>query len=480
MDMLELKLCMQLLTNDSGYLAKYLYKDSMKITFARLKTKTLFIAPKTDSISSGKNTAYVNSDGAAFSKKKISKGFSYEIQAYNIRYSNEELQNVLRRSRPGLYKEITSLPAGLTSSQMDSLIEYADNIYAKYLQLPDNFSERIRNLALAVTEGAGNNYDRARAIEQYLAENMAYTYTPPEVPEGREFADFFIFDSKEGYCTHYATAMVLMARSIGIPARYVEGYRLAEKPEGEKAFKVTNEHAHAWVEVYFEGFGWLPFEPSSIYNEEFYINSEPIPGYDDIKPVTPPQPSPSRPSVSANNNTYSNAYSRATTRKPEEQNYQNNYKPPKSENKKARLWLKVLGYLGIILLAVFAIAGLFYFNDRRVKNRMLKASMLEPRESILYLYKYYIKLFSLLGLSLNDNETALEYCRRLDENETLFEGLGLKEITNAFIKARYSETEPSNQDKQVLYNFYEPFMERFKAKQGKIVYFILHYVLGIA
>lgn len=107
------------------------------------------------------------------------------------------------------------------------------------------------------------------AIVDYLKENMTYTLTPKAPTEGREYvnaAETFLFDTKEGYCVQYATAAVMLLRAAGIPARYAEGY-LAEgfvpsfgnAPAGYRA-SVRDDSAHAWVEVYYDGFGWLQYE----------------------------------------------------------------------------------------------------------------------------------------------------------------------------------------------------------------------------
>ncbi len=99
----------------------------------------------------------------------------------------------------------------------------------------------------------------AEQIRDLLAEECTYTLTPPTLPQGRDFVEYFLSESKEGYCVHFATAAVALLRSCGIPARYAEGY-VVPVDENEDWVDVPDYNAHAWVEIYWGGSGWIPFE----------------------------------------------------------------------------------------------------------------------------------------------------------------------------------------------------------------------------
>lgn len=129
----------------------------------------------------------------------------------------------------------------------------------RYLALPPALPERVRSLAAKTTEGAATNYDRVRAIEQLLR-SYVYDDRTPAPASSRDVVDHFLFDGKRGYCEHFASAMVVMVRSLGIPARLVTGYSPGEPSEGGRLVRERN--AHAWVEVYFDGHGWVSFEPT--------------------------------------------------------------------------------------------------------------------------------------------------------------------------------------------------------------------------
>lgn len=152
--------------------------------------------------------------------------------------------------------------------------EYPEWITEHYLQLPA-ISDRTRRLASDIAAPHDNAYDIAEAVTDYLRKNIQYTEAIPAPPTNQEPIDWFLFDWRQGFCNYYATAEVVMLRSLGIPARLSVGYARgavqavpAERLEfGERPdtliFKVLERDAHAWPEVYFPGYGWVEFEPTT-------------------------------------------------------------------------------------------------------------------------------------------------------------------------------------------------------------------------
>lgn len=140
--------------------------------------------------------------------------------------------------------------------------EYPDWILQRYLQLPDNITPRTRELAMAITEGIDNPYDKVVAITNFLRTNIVYTRTVPEQPNNQEAIDWFLFDLKQGFCNYYASAEVILLRAIGIPARYAVGFAQGERLDNGW-YVVRQRDAHAWPEVYFPTLGWVEFEPTA-------------------------------------------------------------------------------------------------------------------------------------------------------------------------------------------------------------------------
>jgi hypothetical protein len=120
----------------------------------------------------------------------------------------------------------------------------------------------VVDLAKEATAEADTPYTRALALEAYLR-SFPYDLEVAKPPEGRDVVDYFLFDLQRGYCDYFASAMVVMARSVGIPARLAVGYAMGSYDFQQGAYVVTEKDAHAWPELYFPGYGWIPFEPTS-------------------------------------------------------------------------------------------------------------------------------------------------------------------------------------------------------------------------
>ncbi len=140
--------------------------------------------------------------------------------------------------------------------------EYPPQILERYLQLPDDFSPQVAQTAQEVVAGKMTVYDKAKAVETFL---RGYTYNDaiPTPPRDVDPIEWFLYDIKQGYCDYYATAMAIMLRSLGIPARTASGYAEGTYSEEDGVFYITERDAHTWVEVYFPGVGWVEFEPTA-------------------------------------------------------------------------------------------------------------------------------------------------------------------------------------------------------------------------
>ncbi len=141
--------------------------------------------------------------------------------------------------------------------------DYPDIIKSFYLQLPRNYSRRVQSLARTLTANLTNPYDQVMAITNYLRNTITYKETVPVPPNNRDPIEWFLFDLKQGFCNYYASAEVLMLRSIGIPARLAVGYAEGESEVAGDFFQIRRRDSHAWPEVYFNGVGWVEVEPTT-------------------------------------------------------------------------------------------------------------------------------------------------------------------------------------------------------------------------
>lgn len=137
--------------------------------------------------------------------------------------------------------------------------DYPDDIQARFVQLPESTPDRVGSFTADLTANADTPYDTARVIEQWLENNKEYSLSVDR-PDG-DIAAAFLFEMDRGYCTYYATTMVTMLRSQGIPARLTVGYTPGQQV-ADNRWVVRGLDSHAWVEVYFPGEGWVQFDPT--------------------------------------------------------------------------------------------------------------------------------------------------------------------------------------------------------------------------
>ena len=155
-------------------------------------------------------------------------------------------------------RSILPMPPPVAARQAGS--DYSPEIRETYLQLPQ-LDPRIPELAKQTTQHANTPYDKARAMEGYLRSHYGYTLDLSGPPQSDPLA-YFLFQKRAGHCEYFAAAMTVMLRSVGIPARYINGFLTGEYNDVGGDFVVRASDAHSWVEVYFPSFGWLTFDPT--------------------------------------------------------------------------------------------------------------------------------------------------------------------------------------------------------------------------
>ncbi|MBB6052422.1 transglutaminase TgpA family protein [Armatimonas rosea] len=168
----------------------------------------------------------------------------------------------------------TATPEDLNSASTD----YPTAIRERYLAEPD--PGKLDELASEALGKAKKPYDRAEAIRRFVSDRCTYSLEARPCPPGRNPAEWFLNESKVGYCDLYATAVTLLCRAAGIPARIVTGFNAGEiDPDHPNAFNLRERNRHAWCEVFFVGYGWVPFDATALTTE---ATSTPV--------ATPPLP----------------------------------------------------------------------------------------------------------------------------------------------------------------------------------------------
>lgn len=186
-----------------------------------------------------------------------------------------------------------SLASGDTFTVQSMLVEptpeqlrtaTSDNAPAAiFLQLPNNFPDRVRTLAAEITAGGDSGYERALAIQNYFRNNFTYSLDVPRGHSDQAILDFL--GRRSGYCEQFAATFAAMARSVGLPARVAVGFTPGDRDDDGR-FVVRGRNAHAWPEVWFDGIGWVAFEPTP---------GRGAPGSEDITGVEPQQDGQSTP-----------------------------------------------------------------------------------------------------------------------------------------------------------------------------------------
>lgn len=296
------------------------------------------------------------------------------------------------------------------------------NQFAEYLQLPRSLPARVRQLAQDVTAGAASPYEKAKKLEEYLQKTYPYTNKPKtELGKSNDFVDRFLFEIKEGYCDYFSSAMAVMSRSLGIPARWVKGYvaghneledlsfgqlpiEALEDPTGAGTYVVRNSDAHSWVELYFAGYGWIPFEPTS----GFVLPAAQLPNEpaaEVLEPLTAPE-----------------------------------LAAPVEEEEGSRTWI----WASVTAALAAAAAVLLWLFRSRLplmpwagKLGLPSGRSADPNQKVVQIYTKLMKKYRRRGFPVYEHETARETVGRLKKKDVWLSG-DLDQLLNLFEKAKYS------------------------------------------
>ena len=193
-----------------------------------------FLSPKGDSV-----VSYFSPSTEVFGTRSLKAGDSYSFSGRLLSAATEGVR-----------------AAVLTAH--DESDPYYETVKETYLSLPACVEPEVYEIAKEITSYAANDFDRAAALCTYLQRGFPYSLEQDDPPLTRDFVSWFLLEEKRGYCTSFASAMTVLARCAGIPARYIEGY--AANPDADGVARVTQQDGHAWSELYFPGFGWLAFD----------------------------------------------------------------------------------------------------------------------------------------------------------------------------------------------------------------------------
>ena len=219
-----------------------------------------------------------------------------------VLYYNQAAELFLTRDlAAGDTYSLTYLPyapgSALTRQAVEASAGSTDPRYEQvardYLTIPSHMhaQRELEDIVAQATAGAQSPYEKALGIQNYLRSHYTYTLQVRNPPEGVDFVAWFLIGEREGYCTYFASAMTMLCRIAGLPARYVTGYLAV--PDENGVAVVAGRDAHAWTEVYLNGFGWLDFDATPRTDNDRSQDGDAPPSPDDQTPDATPSPSPS-------------------------------------------------------------------------------------------------------------------------------------------------------------------------------------------
>lgn len=340
------------------------------------------------------------------------------------------------------YTLISSITAADEASLRTAGTDYPQWVRTRYLQLPDSLPQRVRDLAYEISSDETNPYDKASALEAYLRQ-ITYNESIESPPVDQDRVDWFIFDQREGYCDYYASSLAVMARAIGIPARVAAGYGRGEYNSEAHAYRVRDNNAHAWVEIYFPRYGWVEFEPTA---------AEPT--------IVRPRP------PSANTNEGRDGQPRGNEEDEYErwrdwldEDYYPGPMPPPEPNSRRIVWW-VMG--GLLVVAV-AVGGSYWWLEERGLT------------GLGWVQKAYARMTRfgrLLNRPYQDPQTPYEYAAELSAEVPASRGL-IRRIAELFVKDQFSPHPADGQESAAMWHdlrlnlwrrWFSRWLERFQAQ----------------
>ncbi len=212
----------------------------LSVRLLRDSASTLFVPQRIRELNPGGGLVpYFSNASEVFATRNLAAGDTYSVSA-----------PLFVAGDPGL-GSLIEICATLEDGGYDRAVE-------TFTSLPSHLEQPLYELAREVSSVAQAPYEKALALQTWLSRSFRYALEVEDQPPEIDFVTHFLLDTKEGYCTYFASAMTVLCRMIGLPARYVEGYLAEPNAQGEAL--VTGLNAHAWTEVYFRGFGWLTFD----------------------------------------------------------------------------------------------------------------------------------------------------------------------------------------------------------------------------
>ena len=351
----------------------------------------------------------------------------------------------------------------LNSFSRTVLTEYAREVREHFLEV--SASERVHELTLDIVADYKNDFDRVMAIRDYLLQ-FPYTMNTVSVPRGACFVDFFLFETQEGYCTYFASAMAVMARIAGVPSRYVEGFVLPPSAEPGEPVMVTNRMAHAWVEVYLEGFGWHIMEATPTY--AFLMNPDtPLPHENTFTGLDP--------ATRARMQGLLNDFEIPEINRP-------NFARPQVETP-AEEPEEIEEAPRNFILAFFALLGVAMFSVTRlcqIKYKKRRVEKFSPDKKLIAYFNAITEIVAYYKTSPTPYETPKTYGKRYGKHFSFrSDSVYYQDLISLYYKAKYAQSEVTQAEIELMQEAYRDMIQLLRSTHNIYMYTYLRYVRRI-
>ena len=321
--------------------------------------------------------------------------------------------------------------------------EDPEDIKERYTQLPPNLPDRIEKLAKEIAQPYDTRYDKALAIEKYFGQSGIFTYETENIPVPRgsqDYVDQFLFNSHAGYCDNYSTSMVVMLRTLGIPARWAKGFTSGEKvtendsghlvDDGYDVYEITNANAHSWVEVYFSNVGWVPFEPTQGFSNPTDFYTEVVADDDGDDTLDATETEETEPQSQDESLNEEKEEETATPEKKE---------GPDNEAKSFTLkkWHVGVGAGFLALLIIFAFVKRHHIQVFLLTKKMNRN---QDAASLQAAYHFLLKMLDKKGNGKDPQQTLREYAKTVD---VLYSGKSMSVLTKDYEQIIYNNQNES-------------------------------------
>lgn len=367
--------------------------------------------------------------------------------------------------------------------------EYREFVYDVYTKLPNDGLSRLKELVFE-SDATGNTrkLEMISDVISYLNLNTEYSLAPGLVPKGKDYVEYFLFDNKIGYCAHYASSAVLMLRNNGVPARYVEGYIVtgedinngvyeevySTEMDAYKIVDIKDTNAHAWIEVYFDGIGWLPIEVTKGYSNSGI--SEILPEVNEERLTPTATKAPTKAPTNAPTNTVTPTETKApeptisVSIPPKQSEVDNSIEKTEQE---AIPW-----YVSLVLwiiAAIVVIALLIYLRYRLLwYQRTAKLKKGTNKKRVLACYREIEQILDYLGYEKRNATSYQDYAVEVEKLCPLLPK-GYHRVVLIALRARFSKLEITEKDLSFVMLFYREIRVRIFREKSTIKRFFLKY-----